>query len=302
MAKRKRPDYYAVRVGRKPGGFDTYEAALAFVGDANPPDQIQQPGKPKDQVHERDCQLLEDTPEPDEIIVKVEKVSATMPPPSSQSYFDKFPDFQPDVTSSFDDEFDRFASSQGLKCGSKDFRRERTKAIRDELRYHYSSQLSDTPECAEDIPELTKEDLSKKETLAIYQNMCREIGVDQGSTIAECRRQLKSVLVNIIDYIDARRVPGKKIVIWDWKDFAKFSAYTLHGNKRIDVEEAKADGGFLSALLQRLIRPGPKMRRLPLTNGTNYRGITRKMSTEDDIRLSKRIRVSASRTHGVRIV
>ncbi|OTA90701.1 hypothetical protein M434DRAFT_44720, partial [Hypoxylon sp. CO27-5] len=166
------------------------------------------------------------------------------PPPASQSYFDQFPDFVPDNSASFDDEFHRFASSQGLVSGSQEYRRERTKAICDELKFYYSSQLDNVAGPSHTIPELSKGSLDERSKLDIYQNMCREIGVDPRDTITDCRRELKKVLVNIIDYIDARRI-RKKVEIWDWSNFNEFSKYSLQDEKRIDRNEAKADGGFL---------------------------------------------------------
>lgn len=280
MAKRKKPSYYAVRAGRKPGvyrsweecekqvsgfsnacfkGFDSYNDAVAFVGDAAASNEIQTPEATQEQKHEESRPSLENLP--GSVSVKVEDASALMPPPASQSYFDQFSHFTPNASAPFDDEFNRFASSQGLVSGSQEFRKERTKAISDELKFHYSSQLNDISEIPEAFPEHDKDEFTDEEKLDIYQNMCREIGVDQGVNIEECRRELKKVLVNIIDYIDARRVPGKKIEIWDWDDFDKFSEYSWQDDKRMDSKEAQKNGGFLSALLQKLRRPGQKKRK-----------------------------------------
>lgn len=244
------------------------------------------------QIHDADSRSFENSP--DAVSVKVEDASALMPPPASQSYFDQFLHFTPNASASFEDEFNRLASSQGFVSGSQEFRRERTKAIRDELKYHYSSQPNDTSETAQAIPQLGKDGLTDQEKLDIYQSMCREIGVDQRSTIHECRRELKKVLVNVVDYVDARRIPGKKIEIWDWDDFEKFRKYSLQDDKRIDIDEAKADGGFLSALLQKLIHPGRKREKggRLATAVNNHRGTTRKRSSEDNVHFPKRVRIS----------
>lgn len=299
--KRKKPNYYAVRVGRKPGiyntwdecqeqvlkfsgaafkGFDTYNEALTFVGDAivsnkSDTDDEDDYEEDEDEYEEEEEDRSSNTsvsrgrsnsPSPAivkiEVGVEVEDDAAFMPPPASQSYFDQFPNFEPDNNASFDDEFSRFASSQGIVSGSQEYRTKRTKAICDELKFHYSSQPN--PAMLETIPEADKNEkneLSEEEKLDIYQNMCREIGVESRDTINECRQELKRVLVNIVDYIDARRVPGKKVEIWPWSDFDGFSAYTLQDEKRIDINVAKADGGFLSALLQRLSRSGSRIRK-----------------------------------------
>ncbi|KAK6948853.1 hypothetical protein Daesc_008924 [Daldinia eschscholtzii] len=283
-----------LRVGRKPGvydnweqcekqvlkfsnavfkGFDTHDAAVTFVGDAmasNTPDT-------PDMTGAMGC--------------KVEDSIGLMLPPASQSYFDQFPDFAPNNSASFDDEFSRFASSQGLQSGSQEYRRQRTKAIRDELKFHYSSQPVDLADIPPAIPELAEGSLEESEKLDIYQNMCREIGVNPQDTIAACRRELKGVLVNIVDYIDARRV-GKKVKIWAWSDFHSFSMYSLQDDKRMDIREAKADGGFLSALLQRITGPGPGENALALLAVGN-RNAKRRRTDQGESSVVKRLRVSA---------
>lgn len=315
MAKHKKPNYYAVQAGRKPGiynswsdceeqvsgfsnahfkGFDKYGDALAFVGDAIASNSNATEPEIVDLTRD-------DTPDspyesPSTVPVKFEDDAALMPPPASQSYFDQFPDFKPNATACFDDEFGRFASSQGIVSGSQEYRRERTKAIRDELKYHYSSQPNHVAGTPQTIPELRKGDLTEEEKLDIYQNMCREIGVEPQEGIPECRRELKKVLVNIVDYIDARRVPGQKVEIWDWDDFEEFSEYSLQGHKRIDIHIAKADGGFLSALLQKITGNGPsRKKRERMASTALIHGAKRKrVDNEGGLRghFLKRIRVS----------
>ncbi|KAK3303807.1 uncharacterized protein B0T15DRAFT_569262 [Chaetomium strumarium] len=99
---------------------------------------------------------------------------------------------------------------------------------------------------------LTEEELELKG----YQDLCREVGIEPSESVAECKRLLKTKLVNIIDLIDARR-NGNEVKVWD--DFDAFRDYTLNDDeKRIDIEEAK--GTHLESLLQRLIT-GPCSRR-----------------------------------------
>ncbi|KAI0839324.1 Caulimovirus viroplasmin-domain-containing protein [Hypoxylon sp. FL0890] len=306
MAKHRKPSYYAVRVGRKPGvyrnweecqqqvskfskavfkGFDTYDDALAFVGDNIPSNQGHVEDEVEDLVHDENP--ISSGSSPDVARVKFEDDAALMPPPASQSYFDQFPNFAPDNSASFDDEFHRFASSQGLVSGSQEYRRERTRAIRDELKFHYSSQPNNPAETSDTIPELGKETLDEQSKLEIYQNMCREIGVDPRDTITDCRRELKKVLVNIIDYIDARRI-GKKVEIWEWANFHEFSRYSLQDDKRIDRNEAKADGGFLSALLQQLTGSGPRRRKALASTAVGSEKSKRKRTDQKDCSFSKR--------------
>ncbi|KAI0105988.1 Caulimovirus viroplasmin-domain-containing protein [Daldinia grandis] len=277
MVKRKRSSYYGVRVGKKPGvydnweeceaqvckfsnavfkGFDTHDAALAFVGDTIAPSASH-----TDEESSMGLMGL--------MNFKVEDDDEGLmppPPPASQSYFDQFPHFVPDNNASFDDEFGRLASSQGLASGSQEYRRQRTKAISNELKYHYSSQPVDAAGGLQAIPEAAEKSPDEKARLDIYQNMCREIGVSPQDTIAGCRRALKGVLVNIVDYIDARRL-GRTVKIWAWDDFRRFSAYSLGDDKRIDRREAKANGGFLASLLQRITGRGPGKRALASLDG-----------------------------------
>jgi len=173
------------------------------------------------------------------------------PPPASQSHFAKFEDFIPDDGAAFEEEFGRLASSH-------EFTRQRTIAMREELKLHYFSQeaaeLSDIEEGEdeEDGPETkvttTTLDLAQLKLLG-FQKLCEKVGLPAYPTLAECRRQLKTKLVNIIDFIDAHRT-AKKVEIWD--DFQAFSEYTWQPEHRIDKKEAKEGDGILSGLLQRL--------------------------------------------------
>ena len=176
---------------------------------------------------------------------------AELPPPS-QSHFDNFENFAPNDGASFDNEFGRLASSQNWIPGSQQYTRQRTIAMRQELKLHYFSQSQDGN--SETDAEFKEEDLALKG----YQTLCREVGIPSNDSIADCKRDLKNTLVNIVDLIDARRV-GKKVEVW--VDFGAFREYTLQDEHRIDASEAKKDGGFLASLLQRLRLPGSQRQR-----------------------------------------
>lgn len=165
------------------------------------------------------------------------------PPPSSQSHFDKFQNFTPSHDAPFDKEFARLALSQKWIPGSQEYTRERTIAMREELKMHYfSSQQLDS----------TQEEPTEEEILQGYQDLCREVGIPPYDTAAECKYNLKRKLVNIVDLIDARRT-NKKVQVWT--DFQAFRKYTLKKEHRISTEEAKKDGGYLASLLQYLRDP-----------------------------------------------
>ncbi|EJP64329.1 uncharacterized protein BBA_06711 [Beauveria bassiana ARSEF 2860] len=168
-------------------------------------------------------------------------------PPASQSHFTKFENFIPDDDAPFDKEFARLAASQEWIAGSQEYTKERTIAMRAELKTHYfssSQKIEELPEEDAAADEMTKEAI----ILEGYQALCGEVGLTRYDTTEECQRELKKTLVNIVDLIDARRTM-KEVKIW--QDFEAFRAYTLNG-MTIDVEEAKKDGGHLASLLQRL--------------------------------------------------
>lgn len=173
-----------------------------------------------------------------------------MPPPASQSHFATFDNFTPNDDASFENEFARLASSQDWVPGSQEYTRERTIAMRHEVKLHYfsQSQTADDPD----------RELTHEEKLAGYQDLCSEVGIPPSDSIDECKKQLKSTLVNIIDLIDARRM-NRVVKVWD--DFEAFRVYTLQDEHRLDLNEAKKDGGYLASLLQRLRVPDRRRRR-----------------------------------------
>ncbi|KAK3345820.1 hypothetical protein B0T25DRAFT_583126 [Lasiosphaeria hispida] len=200
-----------------------------------------------------------------------------MPPPASQSsHFTKFENFTPQENAPFKQEFARLASSQEWEPGTKEYTRQRTIAMREELNTHYFPS-SQPPRALDAIPEAHDSDdddddkavipppssqpaeLTDEEILQGFQDLCAEVGIARGPSTDECKRTLKGTLVNIVDLIDARRVPGTKVQVWD--DFEAFRRYTLHPDNRISLDEAKAPPGFLASLLQVIRTPGAKMER-----------------------------------------
>lgn len=128
-----------------------------------------------------------------------------------------------------------------------------------------------------------------KTRLIIYQNMCREVGLTPRDTSEDCVSDIKTkVLVNIPDFIDARR-NGTPVPVW--KDFEAFSRYTMEDEHRIDCREAKKNGGFLECLLQKVRRAAQTPRRRPLHARGNP-PLKRKFDHEDlESLLKKRVRV-----------
>jgi len=131
--------------------------------------------------------------------------------------------------------------------------------LTDEIMFHYSRKVKS--EASDDGPSdddnIKKEDegqkLSWKEKLLVYQNMCREARLTPQPTIKGCVIVLKSVLVNIVDYIDAKR-NNKRITVWAPHQFEEFKRYTL-GDKGRRVNFRYARGTVLEPLLQTLRDP-----------------------------------------------
>ncbi|KAM6479758.1 hypothetical protein HDV62DRAFT_130873 [Trichoderma sp. SZMC 28011] len=188
------------------------------------------------------------------------------PPPSSQSHFDKFQNFTPSHDAPFDKEFARLALSQQWIPGSQQYTKQRTIAMREELKTHYFSSQTQNPNSSTQEQE---EELTEEEILQGYQDLCVEVGIPPCITAAECKDNLKKKLVNIVDLIDARRT-GKKVRVWH--DFQAFRKYTLQKEHRISVDEAKKDGGYLSSLLQHLRRPRDQRRYKMKMAGLDRRG------------------------------
>ncbi|KAI0877316.1 hypothetical protein GGS24DRAFT_448094 [Hypoxylon argillaceum] len=268
---KKRKNYYGVRKGRTLGvynnwesakaqiegcpnqyrGFNTHDEAAFYVATGQTRDGANGAAlfaewKRGQQYTTPANSIKKVTQQP----VKVEAFDA------SQSYFSQVPDFVPDDKADFDDEFGRFASSQNIAPGSRVWRQERTNAIRHEVLFHYSQ---DPDWDDDDIKKEDKDDLhlsrekKRRLQLQVLQNMCREVRLEPLDTIEGCRTNLKSVLVNIVDYVDARR-NGSPIKVWPPYEFEKFKRYTLSDEKRIDLQVAKSGDGFLEPLLQVLRR------------------------------------------------
>lgn len=201
-------------------------------------------------------------------------------PTMTTSHFAQFSGFVPDTKARFDDEFDRLASSQDWAPGTQEYRRERTKAIGSELKYWYFSQeVADSDDSNDDsgddaiglhksqdddasedsnvtpdseglqekAPKVKRKQLSQAEQdLLGFHALCREVGIEPRETRVECELALKSIWVNIVDFIDAQRT-HEQVKVWD--DFEAFREYTL--KKRIDLQQAK-DDIYLRSLLQNL--------------------------------------------------
>lgn len=122
--------------------------------------------------------------------------------------------------------------------------------------FHYS-QPADTDDDdgikKEDDSDANLSDWEKEQRLKLraYQKMCQEVNLEPLDTIEGCVANLKSVLVNIPDYIDAKR-NNTPIKVWGPHEFDAFQKYTLTPGRKISYKAASLGDGFLAALLQHL--------------------------------------------------
>ncbi|KAJ1328854.1 hypothetical protein MN608_05583 [Microdochium nivale] len=178
------------------------------------------------------------------------------------SHFLKFEDFTPDEHAPFEHEFARLASSQEWAPGSQEYMRERTIAMREEITHSFfclaapsgtdplSIIAEDESEAAPSfMPTGDNEQLTDNQMLRGYQLLCTTVGLTAPDSVAECKKALKTVLVNIVDLLNVRRT-GQPVKLWD--DFEAFRSYTMRREHRIDRAEAKQYPKILASLLQDL--------------------------------------------------
>ncbi|KAK7946645.1 uncharacterized protein PG986_010966 [Apiospora aurea] len=180
------------------------------------------------------------------------------------NHFAMVPDFRPDSSAPFGDEFERFASSQGIVPGSKEYLKQRTTAIKREFDVLYLSQPikeedenedkeEDDKSDSRDDMDIKDESLTEDELiLRAFHDLCRHVNVEPGPTARDCELAIKRVgPINIVDFLDAERT-GKPVQIWPWSQFSQFRRYTLGDrDKCIHLGQAK-EHPLLRALLQDL--------------------------------------------------
>lgn len=159
------------------------------------------------------------------------------------------PNYAPDSKTTFNFEFDRFASSQQLIGDQK--RKAKVEGIRDEIiQYYLPNGVRFKAYRQKDDNE--NADLDDDEFLEIFQRMCKAAGKNVYSSINDSLLELKDhPYVNIMEFIDSCRTETSIPTFDDWHGFVD---YTLDGRK-IDLQFAEEDE-FLAPLLQDL-RNGP---------------------------------------------
>ncbi|PGG95019.1 hypothetical protein AJ79_10317 [Helicocarpus griseus UAMH5409] len=143
-------------------------------------------------------------------------------------FFSRFAGFKPNPSVSAKDEFARLAHNRNWKENGGKYQKEWAKFIAWEFSKHYG-------------PQVTK--------LENWQSLCHEVGIEDGiESITKCKKALRSVHVNIVDLVDARRT-GKKVKTF--RSEAALRNYTLRTERIFPKKAAKGDG-FLKALLREI--------------------------------------------------
>jgi hypothetical protein len=220
--------YYAIAKGRRPGIYDDFVEAY---------EQIDQYPNYLCRAFP-DCALaaeyLQGNGIPDEEIRLFRKT------------FKQQPDFTPNPTAPFKQEFQRFESSQ--QWTKQEARKARVDFIRDEIIKYC---LPDGIRIDLDQNEEDRWNLDDDQCLEVYQAMCQKARKPVHSTINECLLELKRrPFVNLLDFIDAWRTGSGLRTFDNWSDFVRYTR-----KRRIDVETAREDE-FLAPLLQHLTK-GP---------------------------------------------
>ncbi|KAL8808496.1 MAG: hypothetical protein Q9182_000047 [Xanthomendoza sp. 2 TL-2023] len=102
-------------------------------------------------------------------------------------FFDQYPNFRQRHTAPILNEFRRLAQTQGWRKVDDAWKINRQACLQAEFEFHFGS-------------------IETENKLAGWQNLCQELGVDgDTSSIAKCKKALRQVHVNILDFIDDRR-------------------------------------------------------------------------------------------------
>lgn len=103
---------------------------------------------------------------------------------SNNTFFDKFPGFEPDLTAPIEVEFERLALHMGWRPESKKWRKNRKHCLESEFVAQYGNDAS---------------------KLQNWQNLCREVRVRQAiESISQCKKVCRKTLSVIIMSIDPR--------------------------------------------------------------------------------------------------
>ncbi|PSN59007.1 hypothetical protein BS50DRAFT_509359 [Corynespora cassiicola Philippines] len=148
---------------------------------------------------------------------------------TDNTFFGKFPGFEPDPSAPVSNEFFRLARHMRWRPGSKRFSKMRAECFRSEFAVYFGNDAS---------------------RLQNWQSLCLELGIRENiGSITQCRKKLSRVHVNIVDLIDGRRTGDEPPMFPSMKALRR---YTRSMGKFFPKEEAKAEG-FLKALLRKVL-------------------------------------------------
>ncbi|KAG9520576.1 hypothetical protein KCV07_g4236, partial [Aureobasidium melanogenum] len=137
------------------------------------------------------------------------------------SFFELFPDFEPNPRASIKKEFDRLARQQGWTSNKKVCDRFRAACYEDELADFVAAQGLTSP-------------------LKKLQMLCAEVGVRNiPVSINKCKEELANVKVNLVDLMDARR-QSKQVRLF--KSFKELAKYTKKTNRYCPKQAPKNEG------------------------------------------------------------
>ncbi|KAL2825330.1 hypothetical protein BDW59DRAFT_161807 [Aspergillus cavernicola] len=143
------------------------------------------------------------------------------------TFFSRFPGFQPDQSRSATEEFSRLAYHMNWNTGSKTYKREFVNFASAEFVYHF--------------------DIGNR--LQNYQALCQELRLEgYFASITQCRKALTKAHVNLFDLIDSRRTGA---IVRKFPSQIALQEYTRDTQKIFPKRAAKEDG-FLKDLLRRI--------------------------------------------------
>ncbi|KAF2274630.1 uncharacterized protein EI97DRAFT_468529 [Westerdykella ornata] len=140
------------------------------------------------------------------------------------SWWNQFSGFTPNPYAGVAKEFDRLAEFMGWT--GKEFRKRKTEAYEAEFNFHF---------------------VHGKSKLETWRELCAEVGVESGGSITQCKKNLKGVLINIVNLLNHRRNPAVTLI--KFATFRQFRDSTMRSGNMINREMAKEDG-FLRVFLR----------------------------------------------------
>ncbi|KAL8736637.1 MAG: hypothetical protein Q9166_000003 [cf. Caloplaca sp. 2 TL-2023] len=149
---------------------------------------------------------------------------------SQSTFFDQYPRFRQDNAAPILDEFRRLSQTQ--KWGNKfpQWRVKRKECLLAEFELHFGSVESNNK-------------------LVGWQGLCQELRIHGNlPSIKKCKKALKQVHVNLLDFIDDRRAHRQPHIFRSARELAD---YTVDYNRRFPLKDAKEDS-LIKILLRRI--------------------------------------------------